>query len=75
MGHPDDHFVVFDIGDGLPSLPEAPEENFIHEEMLDLILDQTGDLPCPEFGGVASSGEPFTTAISHCEKDLLFGEL
>ena len=40
MGDPDDHVVVFDVGQGVAALPEAAEENLVHEEPLDLVLDE-----------------------------------
>jgi hypothetical protein len=75
MGDPDDHRVVLNIGDGLASLPEAAEQDLVHEEPLDFVLDQTGDFPRPEFGGITPPGQPVEAAIGHREKDLLLGEL
>jgi len=53
MGDPDDYVVVFDVGCGVAALPEAAEEDLVHEEALDLVLDQPCDLPRAEFRRVS----------------------
>ena len=44
----DRHFAIDDVGHGLASVGEAPEEDLVHEETLDLVFHEPRDVARPE---------------------------
>ena len=74
-GNGNGNLAVDEVGEGLAALDQAAEEHFVHEEGLDLVLDEAADVARPELPRVALLGQVLDQGRRGLELDLLLGEL
>src|SRR5437773_10999888 len=54
---------------------KAPEQDSVHQRLLDLLLDQPGHGASPECAVVAVLGQPCASGLTKVERDVLRREL
>src|SRR6266849_9936634 len=66
---------VVGVNDDRPTTLQGPEQDLIHQRLLDLLLDQPGHGASPECAVVAVLGEPGASGLTKLEGDVLRREL